>query len=218
VTDDNVFLIETEAVSDRTTPLSLTHHSYFNLAGEPSGSIADHRLEIFASEFVPVDEHLTATGRLESTSLRGNIFQTPHRVGDAINLLYQGHGDLYGLPEQNGKKLRLAACLEDPASGRVMTVSTTESYLQFYTGSHLNGARKGKSGVAYAPHAGVCLECEGYPDAANAARRDDILLHPGQTQRHVTAYAFSVRAANAARKNRSARSGPASHQEGSSQR
>ena len=205
VTRHNVFLIESEAVSDRTTPLSLTHHSYFNLAGESSGSIADHRLEIFASEFVPVDEYLTLTGRLEATSRQDNDFLTPRRIGDMIGLLFQGHGDLYALSSRKGSELRLAARLEDPATGRVMTVSTTEGYLQFYTGSHLNGARKGKSGSAYARHAGVCLECEGYPDAANTARRNDILLHAGRTQRHATAYAFSVRAANAGRKKRSAR-------------
>jgi aldose 1-epimerase len=197
VTHQNEFLIETEAASDRITPLSLTHHSYFNLAGESSGSIADHRLEIFASEFVPVDEYLTLTGRLEATARHGNDFLKPRRIGDMIGQLFKGHGDLYALPQRTGSELRLAARLEDPASGRVMTVSTTERYLQFYTGSHLNGARKGKSGVAYAPHAGVCLECEGYPDAANAARRSDILLHPGQNQRHATAYAFSVRAERA---------------------
>jgi aldose 1-epimerase len=217
VTDHNVFLIETEAVSDRTTPLSLTHHSYFNLAGEPSGSIADHRLEIFASEFVLVDEHLTAKGRLESTALHGNIFQTPRRVGDAISLLYQGHGDLYALPKPTSRQPQLVARLEDPTSGRVMTVSTTESYLQLYTGSHLNGSAKGKSGAVYAPHAGICLECEGYPDAANAERRADILLHPGQTQRHATAYAFSVRSANAASQDMSPRSASNHHQEGTSQ-
>ena len=216
MTHDNVFLIETEAVSDRTTPLSLTHHSYFNLAGESSGSIADHRLEIFASEFVPVDEHLTATGRLEPTSLHGSVFQTPRRVGDAIGLLYQGHGDLYALPKRADDEPWLAARLEDPASGRVMTVSTTESYLQLYTGSHLNCSTKGKSGAAYEAHAGICLECEGYPDAANIARRIGILLHPGQTQRHATAYAFSVRSANAASKNGSAHSASISHLEGTS--
>jgi aldose 1-epimerase len=216
VTDDNVFLIETEAVSDRTTPLSLTHHSYFNLAGESSGSIADHRLEIFAGEFVPMDENLTATGRLESTSRHGDIFLTPRRVGDAISLLYQGHGDLYALPKRNGSEMRLAARLEDPASGRVMTVSTTENYLQLYTGSQLTCASKGKSGVVYAPHAGICLECEGYPDAANAERRNDILLHPGETQRHTTAYAFSVRPANAASEDRSKRSASENHREGTS--
>jgi aldose 1-epimerase len=198
VTNHNVFLIETEAVSDRTTPLSLTNHSYFNLAGESSGSIADHRLEIFAGEFVPVNEDMTATGRLEPTS-RGNDFQTPRRIGDAIGLLFKGHGDLYALPKRNGNEMRLAARLEDPASGRVMTVSTTENYLQLYTGSQLKCSSKGKSGVAYGLHAGVCLECEGYPDASNGARRADVLLHPGQTQHRATAYAFSVRSANAAR-------------------
>jgi aldose 1-epimerase len=112
--------------------------------------------------------------------------------------------------------MRLAARLEDPASGRVMTASTTQSYLQLYTGSHLNCTTKGKSGFAYARHAGICLECEGYPDAANAARRDDILLHPGQIQRHATAYAFSVRTANTAIKDGSARGAPENHQEGTS--
>jgi aldose 1-epimerase len=210
VTNDNAFLIESEAVSDRTTPLSLTHHSYFNLAGESSGSIADHRLEIFASEFVPVDENLTATGRQESTSRHGNDFQTPRRIGDLIGQLFQGHGDLYALPKRNGSDMRLVARLEDPASGRVMTVSTTESYLQLYTGSHLNCSRKGKSGAVYAPHAGICLECEGYPDAANAAHRNDILLHPGHAQRHATAFAFSVRTASAAGKDSSAWRAPGS--------
>lgn len=218
VTDQNEFLIETEAVSDRTTPLSMTHHSYFNLAGESAGSIADHRLEIFAREFVPMNEDLIATGRLESTSLHGDIFRTPRRVGDVIGQLYQGHGDLYALPKRSGRELRLAARLEDPLSGRVMTVSTTENYLQLYTGSHLNCSTKGKSGTVYARHAGICLECEGYPDAANAARRGDILLHPGQTQRHATAYAFSVCSANAARNDSSARGASESHQEGTSQR
>jgi len=192
VTNQNEFLIESEAVSDRTTPLSMTYHSYFNLAGESSGSIADHRLEIFASEFVPLNEDLTATGRLESTSLPGNDFQTPRRIGDAIGSLFQGHGDLYALPKSARSELRLAARLEDPASGRVMTVSTTENYLQLYTGSQLNCSTKGKSGAAYERHAGICLECEGYPDASNVDCRADTLLHPGQAQRRATTYAFSV--------------------------
>ena len=193
VTDDNVFLVETEATSDRTTPLSLTHHSYFNLAGEGSGSVADHRIAIFADQFVPVDEYLIPTGRLESTKLHGNDFSEPSRIGDVIPGLFQHHGDLYALPE-HGKQERVpAARLEDPGSGRTVTVSTTERYLQFYTGSHLNGNRAGKTGKPYAPFSGACLECHGYPDASNAAFRDDTLLHPGETQRHATAYAFSVR-------------------------
>jgi aldose 1-epimerase len=192
VTDDNVFLIETEAQTDQTTPLNLTYHSYFNLAGEGSGSIADHQLEIFASEFVQVDENLTLAGRLESVARHGNDFRTARRLGDAIPQLFQNHGDLYALPKLTAHELTLAARLEEPTSGRVMTVSTTEDYLQLYTGSRLRGTLIGKSGAVYGPYAGLCLECQGYADASNAALREHILLHPGQTQRHATAYAFSI--------------------------
>jgi aldose 1-epimerase len=192
VTDDNVFLIETETETDRTTPLNLTHHSYFNLAGEASGSIADHQLEIFASKFVEIDEHLTLTGRMESTARHGNDFRTARRLGDVIPQLFQNHGDLYALPERPAHELTPAARLEEPTSGRVMTVSTTEKYLQLYTGSRLNGTRTGKSGAVYGPYAGVCLECQGYADASNELLRKDILLRPGQTQRHATAYGFSI--------------------------
>jgi aldose 1-epimerase len=196
VTDDNVFLIETEAASDRTTPLTMTHHSYFNLSGESSGTIENHRLTIYADRFIPVDEELIPTGRLESTERNDNDFREGRRLGDAIPLLFQQHGDLYALPghadsDLGGNQPRVAARLDDPRSGRVLTVSTTERYLQLYAGSSLNGLRAGKSGKVYSRFAGLCLECQGYPDASNDAKRNDILLHPGQTQRHVTAYAFS---------------------------
>jgi aldose 1-epimerase len=197
VTNENVFLIESEATADRATPLSLAHHSYFNLAGEGSGSIADHQLEIFADKFVPTDEHLTLSGRLEPTAGQGNDFLRPRRLGEAIPLLFQQHGDLYALPARAAGILAPAARLRDAASGRVLNVSTTEDYLQLYTGSKLNGHRAGKSGTAYGPYAGLCLECHGYPDASNASLRDGILLHPGITQRHATAYAFSTDVAEA---------------------
>jgi len=192
VTDDNVFLIETEATSDRTTPLCLTHHSYFNLAGEGSGTIENHVLTIPANEFVPVDEELIATGRLQSIDRSDNDFREPRRLGDVIPLLFQQHGAIYALPNRGAKQMVHAARLEEFESGRVLTVSTTERYLQLYTGSRLDGAHAGKSGKAYSPFTGVCLECQGYPDASNAELRTDILLHPGQAQRHATAYAFSA--------------------------
>ncbi len=192
VTDDNTLLIESEATTDRVTPLSMTHHSYFNLAGEGSGSVADHRLAIFADEFVPVDENLTPTGRLESTARHGNDFRQPRRLADVIPSLFQQHGDLYAVPAHGAEERMSVARLEDPATGRVLTVTTTERYVQFYTGSHLTGARLGKSGKAYGPFAGACLECSGYPDVSNVALRRETLIHPGQTQRHVTGYTFSV--------------------------
>jgi aldose 1-epimerase len=137
-------------------------------------------------------EDLTMTGRLESTARHGNGFQQARRIGNALPLLFKQHGDLYSLPRHGTGEMVRAARLEDPVSGRVLISSTTERYLQFYTGSHLDGAHAGKSGKAYSRFAGVCLECEGYPDAANATMRKDILIYPGQTQRHATASAFSV--------------------------
>jgi aldose 1-epimerase len=197
VSDDNVFLIETEATSDKTTPLSLTHHSYFNLAGEASGSIANHVLTIFSGTVVPTDDKMTPCGRLEPVTA-ANDFRAPRRLGDAIPSLHLRHGNLYALPGRGDGGMVVAARLEDPASGRVLTVSTTEKYVQLYSGAYLDRQLPGKSGKVYPPFAGVCLECEGYPDASNEEMRKDILLHPGLIQRRTTAYAFSVDAAGRA--------------------
>jgi aldose 1-epimerase len=195
ITDDNVFLIETEAVTDRLTPLSLTHHSYFNLGGHAAGSIADHALEVFAEEFVPLDEHIALTGRLEPVH-GDNDLRQPRLLGDVIPQFFARHGDMYALPARGERKLQSAARVTHAASGRLLTVSTTESFLQLYTGSHLEDCAAGKAGAIYARHAGLCLECEGYPDPSNRALRNGILVHPGEPQRHATAYAFSIAGAD----------------------
>lgn len=191
ITDDNTFLIESEAVSDQVTPLNLTHHSYFNLAGGQQGSILDHHLTIFADEFVPLGENLTLQGRLLPVGM-SNDCRCPRRLGEMIPGLFQEHGDLYALGRDEKSQMKLAARCEDTASGRVMTVSTTKNYLQLYTGRFLDSCI-GKSGAAYGPFSGLCFECEGYPDAANPELRGDSLLQPGEVQRHATAYAFSVK-------------------------
>jgi len=202
VTDENVFEIETEATSDGTTPLSLTNHSYFNLAGEWAGSIEDHRVAVFAEQVVPADEYLILTGRLEAVRRGVNDLRESQRIGDRIPLLHHHHGDMYALPAHDAQEMVKAARVEDPASGRVLTVSTTERYLQLYTGSHLDGTWTGKSGKAYRPHAALCMECEGYADASNENLRGDILIHPGEVQRRRTAYAFTVEPEVAARNGR----------------
>jgi aldose 1-epimerase len=108
-----------------------------------------------------------------------NDFRQPRRLGDAIPHLHQRHGDLYFLPAASG--LREVARLSDPASGRVITVRTTESCLQLYVGTALSN-----------PHTGLCLECEGYPDGPNTPALGDIILRPGHPQRHTTRYAFTT--------------------------
>jgi aldose 1-epimerase len=200
VTSDNVFLIETEAVTDQPTPFNLTHHSYFNLAGEATGSIADHELQIRADESVVTDKHMTLLPRCGSVTGQGNDFRHPRRLQAAIPLLFQNHGDLYLIPKTSSnnpisKPLHVAR-LVHPGSGRVLDVSTTETHLQLYTGAALDGSLTGKSGTQYAKHGGICLECEGYPDGVNAPSLGDIILRPGPPRLQTTAYALSIAAAD----------------------
>jgi aldose 1-epimerase len=189
---DNAVTIETEAVADEPTPLSLTNHSYFNLAGEGSGTIDDHMLQIHADAFVPTDGHFTLLGRREPVAGRGNDFTQPRRIGEALPRLFQAHGDLYLTPSRSATKLQTVALASDPHSGRQLEVRSTNPCLQFYTGVSLDGTLTGKSARRYPRHAGFCLECQGYPDGANTAGFGDIVLRPGERHRQTTVFAFSV--------------------------
>jgi aldose 1-epimerase len=195
VTFDNVLLLQTEATTDRPSPFSLTQHSYFNLAGEGAGSIEDHELEVYSDEFVLTDDRMTLLGQVRSVGEGGNDFRQPRSLSEAMPLLFQNHGDLYlvrrGARGGLDSSLVSAARLVHHGSGRVLAVSTTETHLQLYTGTALDGAFAGKSGVPYVRHAGVCLECEGYPDGANSSSLGDIILRPEHSRRQTTAYAFS---------------------------
>lgn len=198
ITAENIFRIATEGTTDSPTPFSLTHHSYFNLAGEGTSSVAGHNLQIFADCIVPTDPHMALLGRLEPVHA-GNDFREPRALGAAIPQLYQNHGDLYQLRSvvegEGTRSLVAAARLTEPASGRVLDVFTTNQYLQLYTGTSLDSSMLGKSGKPYKAHAGLCLECEGYPDGINVQQLGSILIEPGKPYRQVTEYAFSTCAA-----------------------
>jgi aldose 1-epimerase len=196
VTHGNSLLVETDAVTDSLTPFSLTMHHYFNLAGEGAGSIADHELQINSHKFVLTDEQMTLLGQLEDVSGRGNDFRQPRRLGNAIPLLFKNHGDLYFLSNaahnSTSAKPAAAARLVHPGSRRVLEVFTSETHLQLYTGAGLDGSFAGMSGKPYTQYAGVCLECQGYPDGTNPRSLDYIGLRPGSRHRKKTEYAFST--------------------------
>jgi aldose 1-epimerase len=194
LTDDNTFLIETEASSDRLTPFSLTHHTYFNLAGESSGSIDEHEIQIYSDECIARDDHFTPLGFVEGLTNPGNDFRRLKSLGDNIPHLFRGHGDLYRLrmSSTSGAQGTVpAARLVHRESGRVLDVSTSSRCLQLDTASELGETTSGKSGTAYGKYAGVCLECQGYPGGVSHPELGNIMLRPGQTRRETTTYVFS---------------------------
>ncbi len=182
LTEENGFLVETEAVSDRPTPVSLTQHSYFNLAGEHAGPVVDHEIQIEADSMAVADSDMTLLGKQIPVGETGEDFRKAVRLGDALPVMHNSHGALYFLSRLGGS--RIAARITEPRYGRVLTVSTTEDCLQFYSGSGLDGSLVGKSGKPYQKHAGLCLECQGYPGAN--------IVRPGAPVRHTTHYQFST--------------------------
>jgi aldose 1-epimerase len=192
LTNENALVVETEATADRPTPVSLTQHSYFNLAGEGSGTVLDHEVSINADAYVPAGPSMAPSDRRERVDGTAADLRTPRRLRDVVPALAGAHGELYVLRASGATAPPPVAIVADPASGRVLRVSTSEACLQFYTGAGLNGKHPGKSGAPYGPHAGLCLECEGYPHAGRTEAFGDILVRPGQPQRRRTVYAFSL--------------------------
>ncbi len=195
LTDDNSLSISYTAKADKATPVHLTNHSYFNLAGAGTNTVLDHELTVSANEFVPVDKTLIPTGKLEA--VKGTImdFTKTMRIGERIEKLYDtpamGYDHCYALTAREKGKATLAAKLREPNSGRTMTVLTTQPGVQVYTGNFLKG-QKGKDGKEYKQRSGICLETGHFPDAVNQPAFPSIILQPGETYSHTCVYAFSV--------------------------
>ena len=190
VTDLNDLKIECEATTNQITPYSLTHHAYFNLSGT-GGQIGDHTLQICSDRYAPLVSDMTVSDRLESVEGRANDLRQPQLLRDVIPHLDYRHGDLYRIVPQDKVSLKHAARLTHPSTGIVMDVHTTWSYLQFYTGMGIDGAVSGRLGSPYRPYAGVCLECEDYPNGVNAPHMGRCILRPGTRRKDVTLFTFS---------------------------
>ena len=191
LTNNNELKIEYAAVTDKATPINLTHHSYFNLTGAKR-DILGHELVLNADKYLPVNAAVIPTGKQVNVEGTPFDFRAPHTIGERIAQVEGGYDNNFVLTDAS-KNLHPAATVVEPESGRTLEVLTTEPGVQFYSGNFLDGTITGKNSVVYAKHYGFCLETQHFPDSPNHADFPSTILRPGERYQHTCIYKFGVK-------------------------
>jgi aldose 1-epimerase len=188
VSDNNTIHIRYEATTDKTTHVNLTNHTYFNL-GAFHQKVFDHEIMIDSQFFIEVDETQIPTGNFFSCA------ETPFDLSKGTNLgkaieTYGGIDHCFVLNTQ-GDSYYAGAILSHPASGRMLSVFTTQPGIQLYTGNHLDSSNIGHNGVVYEKQSAVCLETQHFPDTPNRPEFPSTLLRPGEKYDYQTRFEFN---------------------------
>jgi aldose 1-epimerase len=198
LTEKNELVWEAKATTKAPTVLNIVHHTYWNLSGDPSTSINDHEMTLYADRYLATNAGMIPTGELAPVAGTPLDFLEPTVIGkridadhEAIKLAggYDHAWVLNGTPE--GALVR-AARVRDPKSGRTLTLTTNQPAVQFYGGNFLDGTTSGKGGVKYQHRTALCLETENYPDAPNNPKAPSPVLRPGETYYHKMVHTFTA--------------------------
>ena len=193
LTEDGALVIEYVATTDKATPVNLTNHTYFNLAGAGSGTVLDHRLTLQAQRYLETDADMVPTGKMLPVAGTAFDFTKGEVIGRrTAQIAIGGYDHAYVLADKPRPKPVLAAEVHEPKSGRVMRVLTTEPGVQLYTATYTTPL-KGKRGTSYDRFHGFCLETQHHPDSVHHAAFPNTILRPGQTYRTTTVHQFTTR-------------------------
>jgi aldose 1-epimerase len=197
LSNNNEFKVEMDATTDKTTPVSMAHHTYWNLGGQDGGVITNEELTLFADQYTPGPSAADPVPDGKVKAVKGTPFDftAPKVIGKELKeaggkpVGYDANWVVKGDPHA----LRPVAKLKDPKSGRVLELSADQPGVQFYTGNFLDGSNKGKGGVVYQQYTGICLESQKFPNSVNVpAWKDEVFLKPGATYKHTMIHKFSA--------------------------
>ena len=184
--NDNELKIDYTATSDQATPINVTNHCYWNLAG--TGNILDHELVLNCDRYLPVSDIAIPIGELAAVKETPMDFTSAHKIGERIKQVEGGYDHCWVINSAENQPA-LCARVKDPQSGRIMEISTTEPGVQFYTGNFLDGT---EASGGYEKHGGFCLETQHFPNSPNQPKFPNTILKPGKVYQQTTIHKFSV--------------------------